>query len=157
MQKINLGLSDAVREQVSKDLNILLADEYMLYTKTLKYHWNVEGKWFGPLHLLFRQVYEQLFLVIDDIAERVRALGHYSYGTLNEFSSKSSLEEKPGFIPDYQVMIADLVADHETVIRLIRNKIKEFDELGDVGTSNFLQELIVKHEKTTWMLRAHLA
>lgn len=156
MYKISLGISDKQRKEIADILNIILAYEYLLYTKTLKYHWNVESICFGQLHLLFRENYEQLFVIIDDVAERVRSLGFYSYGTLEEFRKHSKLQENPGSYPTDMAMISDLLTDHETIIRLLRKEVDATLEKGDAGTSNFLTEILEKHEKTAWMLRAHL-
>ena len=126
----------------------------MLYTKTLKFHWNVEGKHFGSLHEFFKQQYEQLFVVVDDVAERVRALDHASFGTLQEFSKHATLPEQPGVNPDDLGMLALLLADHEQIIRQLRKDVDGTAAMGDMGTSNFLTDLMEQHEKMAWMLRA---
>lgn len=153
---LNIGINEESSKQVAVVLNTLLSDEYVLYTKTLKYHWNVVGQNFGPLHAFFKEQYEALFNIVDDVAERARALDVKSFGTLQEFLKNTSLPENPGFNPDDMGMIANLLADHETVIRSIRISIDTASELGDEGTSNFLTDLIEKHEKMAWMLRAFL-
>lgn len=156
MTAVNIGIPEKNRQQVARQLNILLSNEYVLYTKTLKFHWNVEGKWFGSLHELFKEQYEALLNIADDVAERVRALGYESFGTLTEFSKHTSLKEHPGKNPNDTGMIKDLLGDHEIIIKLIRTDIHFTADESDEGTSNFLQDLIVKHEKMAWMLRAHL-
>lgn len=153
---INIDLSDNVRQEVTQILNQLLADEYVLYTKTLKFHWNVVGVNFAPLHAFFKEQYEQLLTIADDVAERVRALNEQSYGTLQEFLKHTTLPENPGFYPDDMGMLANLLADHEIIIRSLRISVESTAELGDEGTSNFLTELMEKHEKMAWMLRAFL-
>lgn len=153
---ISIGLQDETRKQVADTLNKLLADEYVLYTKTLKFHWNVYGKHFGAMHLFFKEQYEALFPIVDDVAERVRALGYFSFGTLQEFKQATSLEEKPNYNPDDLSMVADLLTDHETIIRALRININKTSDIGDEGTSNFLTDLMEKHEKMAWMLRAFL-
>lgn len=153
---INIGISESNRQSVSERLNALLANEFVLYTKTLKYHWNVEGKHFGPLHALFREQYEQLFEVIDLVAERIRALGFMADGTLAEFSQNTTLLENPKNNPDQISMIQNLLEDHEAIIRQLREDLDFAFEAGDAGTNNMLTDLLEKHEKTAWMLRAHL-
>lgn len=153
---INIGLQDDARKQIAQILNALLADEFVLYTKTLKFHWNVVGRNFGPLHALFKEQYESLFDIVDDVAERARSVGYAAFGTLDEFKKNSTLPENPGFNPDDMGMIANLLADHEVIIRSLRLSIETTSELGDEGTSNFLTDLMEKHEKKAWMLRAHL-
>lgn len=150
----NIGISPKNRKEMARILNELLADEYILYTKTLKYHWNVQGIVFHDFHAAFKEQYEALFEIVDEIAERVRALGELSFGTLAEFDKSSRLKEEPGKNPDALGMVKQLLADHETIIRQIRKDIPATEDLEDQGTSNFLQDLIVKHEKIAWMLRA---
>lgn len=153
---INIGLSAEVRKKVVERLNNLLANEYVLYTKTLKFHWNIKGPFFDALHKLFNDQYEQLLGFADDIAERSRALGADTIGSLKEFLEHTTLKEHPGKNPSYEKMIAELLADHQTIIRQIRVDADDTQEWHDMGTNNFLLNLLEKHEKTAWMLRAHL-
>lgn len=151
---INIGLSADVRQKIGKALNKLLADEYVLYTKTLKYHWNVKGITFHDFHKAFKEQYETLFDIVDAVAERARALGQPAAGSLQEFGMLTRLKE----IDDQKLtavqMVKQLLADHEMIIKALRAEIDATAQLGDQGTSNFLQDLIVKHEKIAWMLRA---
>ncbi len=153
---IQIDLTETARSTVSDQLNALLANEYVLYTKTQKYHWNVVGPFFGPLHDLFGKQYEQLAVNIDTVAERVRALGFIALGTLQEFQQHATIQENPGINPDAKDMIKDLLEGHEAIIRQIRPIIDTTVESNDMGTNNFLGDLIEQHEKTAWMLRAHL-
>ncbi len=153
---IDIGIAEKNRQIVAERLNKLLANEYVLYTKTLKYHWNVKGKFFGPLHALFREQYEKLFVFIDDVAERSLSIGFDAAGTLNEFMKHTTLMEQPGENPDELGMIANLLSDHEAIIKQLRDDIDLTIEMNDAGTNNFLADLIEKHEKIAWMLRAHL-
>lgn len=150
----NIGLSAKTRKEVAEILNHLLSDEMVIYIKTLKFHWNVYGIVFHDFHALFKEQYEQMLDISDDVAERARALGHDSYGTMAEFLKHTRLKEEPGKIPDALGMIKILLADHEAVIRQIRKDIETCEDSGDIGTSNFLQDLMEKHEKIAWMLRA---
>lgn len=137
-------------------LNNLLANEYVLYTKTWKFHWNVQGKHFGSLHEFFGKQREQLGSIVDDVAERVRALDVMSDGTLREFLQKSPLGENPSENFDDLTMIALLLQDHEAIIAQIREDSVFANDIGDYGTNNFLCDLLTKHEKMAWMLRAFL-
>ena len=150
----NIGLSAKTRKEVSKILNNLLSDEYLLYTKTLKYHWNVQGIVFHDFHALFKEQYEALLEFSDDVAERARAMGEPSLGTIAEFLKHARLKEEPGKIPDALGMIKQLLADHETIIRQIRQDLETCEKLDDMGSNNFLTDLMEKHEKIAWMLRA---
>jgi starvation-inducible DNA-binding protein len=152
----DIGLNEQIREEVAQMLNKLLADEYLLYTKTLYYHWNVYGPFFGDLHKFFGEIYKQLLCFIDMTAERVRALGYKADGTLQEFTAKTQLKEDPKNIPAHPIMLRNLLNDHETIIKMIRAGIDKTAELNDMGTNNFLCDLITKYEKTAWMLRSYL-
>ncbi len=153
---VHIGLDEQKRINVVEALNVLLANEYVLYTKTLKYHWNVQGSHFGPLHELFGKQYAMLLEFVDSIAERIRAFGFMAPGTFAEFNQSATLHEQVGHNPNDLGMIADLLADHEALIQSIREYIDLTAKLNDMGTNNFLADLITKHEKIAWMLRAHL-
>ena len=152
----NLGITDKNRSAIVTILNALLADEFLIYTKTRNYHWNVVGPQFNDLHKFFETQYEALDDVVDDVAERVRTLGGRASGTLAEFVQQSHLKERPGDRPDARGMLADLLADHEAVVRQLRVDLDTAAGHGDAGTNDFLTGLMEKHEKMAWMLRAFL-
>jgi starvation-inducible DNA-binding protein len=154
--KPSIGIADGSRSAVVTILNALLADEYLLYTKTRNYHWNVIGPQFNDLHKFFEQQYEALNEVVDDVAERARTLGGRAFGTLTEFVEHARLKEHPGQPPAAREMLADLLADHETVVRQLRDDLETAAKQGDAGTNDFLTGLMEKHEKMAWMLRAFL-
>src|SRR5687768_12138275 len=155
--KTNIGLSEEQCGGVAKILNTLLSDEYLLYTKTRNYHWNVLGPQFNDLHKFFEEQYTELTQIVDDTAERARALGAWALGTLTEFSQQARLSEHPGQYPRAREMIANLLADHEAIIRQLRTDLETCAEkYHDMGTSDFLTGLMEKHEKMAWMLRAFL-
>jgi starvation-inducible DNA-binding protein len=155
--KTNIGLSEEQCGGVAKILNTLLSDEYLLYTKTRNYHWNVLGPQFNDLHKFFEEQYTELTEIVDDTAERARALGAWALGTLTEFSQQARLSEHPGQYPRAREMIANLLADHEAIIRQLRTDLETCAEkYHDMGTSDFLTGLMEKHEKMAWMLRAFL-
>ncbi len=154
----NIGLNKNKRQAVSAMLNALLADEYLIYTKTQNYHWNVTGLMFNDLHTLLGKQYQQLADIIDSVAERVRALGKRAHGTMQEFLGTTRLKETPGTVPDAKEMIKNLLEDHEAIIRTLRIDIEATnDEFEDAGTNNFLSDLITRHEKMAWMLRAYIS
>ena len=154
--KTDIGVKDDARKKIVETLNMRLSDEYVLYTKTRKYHWNVIGPRFHQLHEFFKEQYEILDEMIDEIAERARQLGGKSLGTLDEFARNSSINEEPGQNPDAQTMISNLLNDHQTVIKTLRKNADEAEELEDMVTNDFFLEAAQKHEKMAWMLRAHL-
>src|SRR5438874_1476488 len=150
----NLGINDKDRAGVVKILNALLADEYVLYTKTRNYHWNVVGPQFNDLHKFFEGQYGELNEVIDDVAERARTLGGVAMASVTEFRDATRLKEHPGQYPGAEEMLANLLGDHETVIRQLRDDVDATANAHDAGTSDFLTGLMEKHEKMAWMLRA---
>ena len=153
--KPNIAINDAQRAAVIEILNTLLSDEYLLYTKTRNYHWNVVGPQFNDLHKFFEAQYEELNGIVDEVAERARALGGNSLGTLAEFTQHARLKEQPGKAPDAKGMLAVLLADHEALIRHLRTDAEvTMDKHKDSGTNDFLIGLMEKHEKMSWMLRA---
>ena len=153
----DIGMSESNRASVVKILNTLLADEYVLYTKTRNYHWNVVGPQFNDLHKFFEAQYGALNEVVDDVAERARTLGGPALGTLDEFSKHARLKEHPGKYPDATGMLKDLLDDHEAVIRQLRVDLETVGEVyHDMGTNDFLTGLMEQHEKMAWMLRAFL-
>ena len=153
--KPNIAINDAQRAAVVEILNTLLSDEYLLYTKTRNYHWNVVGPQFNDLHKFFEAQYEELDGIVDEVAERARALGGNALGTLAELTQHARLKEQPGQYPDAKGMLAALVADHEALIRSLRTDAEvTIDKHKDAGTNDFLIGLMEKHEKMSWMLRA---
>jgi starvation-inducible DNA-binding protein len=152
----DIDLSEEQRKNVVKILNTLLSDEYVLYTKTRNYHWNVTGPQFNDLHKFFEEQYTALSAVVDDTAERARSLGGRALGTLQEFSQHARLTEHPGQFPHAREMIANLLADHETIVRQLRKDLEAAEKHHDMGTNDFLTGLMAKHEKMAWMLRTFL-
>ncbi len=145
---INIGISNDNRQGVVSILNNTLADQFVIYTKTRNYHWNVVGKDFYQLHTLLKEQYEALDEAIDETAERVRQLGGHSVGTMTEYIKMARLQEIPGDYPNDMTMIANLVEDHESVIRTLREDATASEEkYNDIGTQDFLTELLQKHEK----------
>jgi starvation-inducible DNA-binding protein len=154
---LNIGLADEQREGVVAMLNTLLADEYLLYTKTRNYHWNVVGPQFNDLHKFFEAQYNDLSEIVDDVAERARSVGGNALGTMVEFIKHSRLKEQAGHYPEARGMIANLLADHETIIQRLRVDLETCSEIyHDAGTNDFLTGLMERHEKMAWMLRAFL-
>jgi starvation-inducible DNA-binding protein len=155
--KTSIGISETNRKTVGDQLAKLLADEFVLYTKTLNAHWNLEGPDFHSVHLYFEDLYNQSQEIVDAVAERIRQLGHYAPATLKDFLKLTHLTEQLNGGNTSLDLIKNLLADHESIIEFIRANIKEFDEAHkDAGTSDFVTALMEKHEKTAWMLRAHL-
>jgi starvation-inducible DNA-binding protein len=153
----HIGIKPENLIQVTHPLTALLADEFVLYAKTRRAHWNVEGANFHSMHTFFEAQYEQLDQILDDVAERVRALGHYAPATLKDFLALTHLSEHLHSANDGIGFIKELLADHESIIMRFRENINYFNtELKDAGTADFITGLMETHEKMAWMLRAHL-
>lgn len=149
--KISLKQSD--RETLCDVLQCLLASSYALYLKTQNFHWNVTGPSFQSYHSMFQSQYEELAETIDEVAERIRALGHFPEGSFKGFADLSLLEDANGVITPIE-MIKTLLEDHETVICFLRGKLPVAEEFGDGATADFINKRLAIHEKTTWMLRS---
>lgn len=155
--KPNIEISDKNLKEVATLLNTMLADEYVLYTKTRNAHWNIQGDNFIELHKLFESQYDALDIIIDDTAERVRALGHFALGSLKDFLRVTQLNEQNEDFSDQNHIIKTLLEDHESVIHSLRNHITIIaDEFKDLGTADFVTGLLEQHEKIAWMLRSYL-
>lgn len=155
--KPNIEISEKNLKEVATILNNLVADEYVLYTKTRNAHWNIEGAGFMDLHKFFESQYEALDIIIDDVAERVRSLGHYSLGTLKDFLSITHLTEDHHDFGNQKKVIQALLNDHETIIHTLRKNVAVIgDQYKDAGTSDFITGLMEQHEKMSWMLRSYL-
>lgn len=152
---IQIGLDENIRRQVSQNLGLILADTYVLYTKTQNFHWNVIDPRFHSLHVFWEKQYEELAEGIDEIAERIRILGERSPGSLKQFLDMTSLNESDGDLSGDE-MLEVLLNDHETLCRFIRERIALAAKLGDEGTADLLIQRLRFHEKTAWMLRSHL-
>ena len=155
--KTSIGITQSNLSEVAKALNVLLADEHVLYIKTRKAHWNVVGPDFLTMHEFFENQYKQIEKMIDDLAERIRTIGHYAEGTLDGFLKLTTLTEKGYAKNDSQGFMKVLLEDHESIIIHIREKIERIGEdLKDEGSADFITGLMKEHEKMAWMLRAHL-
>jgi starvation-inducible DNA-binding protein len=152
---IQTGIGGDDRKRIAEELSRLLADSYTLYLKSHNYHWNVTGPMFQTLHLMFEVHYNELALAVDEIAERIRALGHPAPATYREFTQLASIEEDET-LPDATGMIRNLVAGHEAVVATARGVVGAADEAADVATADLATRRIDIHEKTAWMLRSLL-
>ncbi len=153
--KPDIGIKETDRKEIAEGLSHLLADTYSLYLKTHYYHWNVEGPQFQTLHLMFETHYTEMAIAVDDIAERIRILGHKAPGTYKAFSKLSSVKEDDD-LPSAREMIQNLLTAHETVIRTAKSILPKLDGANDEATQSLLGDRIVIHEKTAWMLRSLL-
>jgi starvation-inducible DNA-binding protein len=153
--KANIGISEENSKQAALILNQLLADEQVLFAKTRNYHWNIESPSFMELHKFYEGQYTELAEAIDEIAERVRKIGHFAEGRLKDYLKLTNLDEGE-YTSDQQTQLKNLLDDHETIIRGLRNSVPKVDDLKDLGTADFLTGLLKDHERWAWMIRAYL-
>lgn len=154
--KINIGINDVQRKAIVEGLSVLLADTYTLYLKTHNYHWNVTGPMFQTLHTLFETQYMELSTAVDDIAERIRALGEFAPGSYKAYAKLTSIKEADG-IPSAEEMIKDLVNGQEAIAKTARSLVKTAEDAEDEVTLDILTQRMTVHEKTAWMLRSLVA
>jgi starvation-inducible DNA-binding protein len=152
-----MGIKPENLSKAAAQLNIFLADEFLLYTKTKKAHWNTEGRDFYEKHKFYEMQFEELDKIIDDLAERIRTLDHFPVASLKRFLELTHLSEANGAGNESMSFIKDLLADHESVIIHFRENIDRFaNEFDDQGSSDFITGIMERHEKMTWMLREQL-
>lgn len=154
--EINIGISEAHRQQIGAGLSRLLADSYTTYLKTHNFHWNVTGPMFATLHTLFETHYLELAIAVDEIAERIRALGIPAPGSYKAFAALSVIPEETG-TPTAREMIKQLVEAQESVARTARELMPLVDKASDEPTADLLTQRMQVHEKNAWMLRSLLA
>lgn len=153
--KIDVGIPKDSREAVAHGLSRLLADEYTLYLKTHNFHWNVTGPLFNTLHTMFETHYTESALAVDQVAERIRALGFPAPGTYQQYAELSSIEEETG-VPEALEMVRLLVKAHEACAKTARSIFPIAEEGDDEVTADLLTQRLQVHEKTAWMLRSLL-
>lgn len=155
ISEVNIGISEKHRNEIADALSNLLADSYTLYLKSQNYHWNVTGPQFHSLHEMFEEHYKELAEAVDVIAERIRALGHFAPGTLNQFSEMSSISEEYD-VPESMEMINRLVMAHEQTIQTARKLVSVSNEAADETSLDLATDRLKFHSKAAWMLRSHL-
>jgi starvation-inducible DNA-binding protein len=153
--KVNIGINEPSRKQIAEALGKLLADTYVLYSKTHSFHWNVTGPSFPQLHELFGTQYNELWTSLDEMAERIRALGVPAPASGKAMAAASSIKEADG-VPAANDMIKQLLEGHESAIKTARPIIELAQGGGDEGTADLVIGRIQAHEKAAWMLRATL-
>jgi starvation-inducible DNA-binding protein len=149
-------MEDKDVQRVADGLSNVLADTFILYMKTHNFHWNVTGPMFQTLHLMFEEQYNELWLAVDAIAERIRSLGFTAPGSYGEFTRLTYLQEEPA-ATNATEMIAELLRDHETAARTARSTLAVARTAVDAPTEDLLTQRLAAHQKAAWMLRSMLA
>ena len=155
---IDIGIKDGDRRKVADGLSHFLADAYTLYLKTHNFHWNVTGPMFNSLHTMFETQYTEQWTALDEIAERIRALGCNAPGSYREFVTLTSIAEEPGLTDsaDWREMVRQLVQGNEAVCRTARKVLEQAEKAGDAPSEDLLTQRLQIHEKYAWMLRSLL-
>lgn len=154
-EEMSIGLDKSYLGEMSETLTDILSDTYKLIIKNHVYHWNVCGPLFKPLHELTEAHYEALFAAADVIAERIRALGHIAPAHLTDATNFAPSAKSVNHLTA-EAMISDLIKDHESAVRKMRDAARSAGDAGDVVTEDLLTQRLTFHEKALWMLRAHL-
>lgn len=154
--KRQTGISPEDRAQIAKALGIVLADTYMLFIKTQGVHWNVSGPAFVSIHELTEKQYENMYTAIDEIAERIRALGAKAPASYRKYGELSSIkdEDEP---QTAEHMLKMLESDHETAVLNMRAAVEWCEDKNDYVTADMLTARMAWHEEAIWMLNALLA
>ena len=152
---IHIGIEENARKEIAHGLSRVLADIYVLYLKTHAFHWNVEGPMFQTLHVLFEGQYTELWQALDEVAERIRALGEKAPGTYAEFRELASIQETEG-APPAKDMIRLLLEGREQLATTCRKLLPKAQEVADEVTAGLLTDRLTVDEKTAWMLRSLL-
>lgn len=152
---IDTGLSKTDRNEVAQELTKVLADSFAVYLKTHGYHWNVRGPEFFSFHNLLEQQYRDIWNALDEIAERIRALGVVAPQSFSGFGNLTSIKDGD---PDRDAipMLKELLADHDTLIATARAAFEVADKAGDEASADLLTQRLAAHEKFAWMLRSTL-
>lgn len=155
---IDIGIGASDRKHIADGLSRFLADSYTLYLKTHNFHWNVTGAMFNSLHTMFEAQYTEQWAALDEVAERIRALGFNAPGSYGEFTRLSSIKEEPGLTDsaDWREMVRQLTVGNEAVCRTARKVLEVADEAGDDPSVDLLTQRLQTHEKYAWMLRSLL-
>ena len=155
---VDIGISAGDRKRISQELSVYLADAFTLYLKTHNFHWNVTGPMFNALHNMFEAQYTEQWAALDEVAERIRALGYNAPASYAEYIALTTIKEEPGLpkAPDWKEMVRQLVAGNEAVCRTARSAAETCDDADDDPTEDLLIQRLRVHEKNAWMLRSLL-
>lgn len=157
MKSVN-EIPDQNNEVVVTFLNLLLADEYVLYTKTRTAHWNVDGSNYFELHVFLEHQYNLLDVIIDDMAEQIRSLGYFALGSLKDFLSVAQMGEENHNYANSAQILGSLLHDHEAIISIIEHEIPPIsDELKSMETASFLAGILEKQRKSARQIKAYLS
>jgi starvation-inducible DNA-binding protein len=140
---------------LADELTKVLADTFVLYFKTHSFHWNVKGPRFRALHEMFEEQYTELWNATDEIAERIRTLGHWAPLSWDAMVAHARLKEA-GQMPDADGMIEQLAYDNKAIVEGLYDALKMAEEADDQPTVDLMADRIAVHEKAAWMLSSSM-
>lgn len=156
IKKLNpIGLDQKQSKLLADKLNLLLANYSIFYQNTRGYHWNIKGDKFFELHLKFEELYNNLLLKIDEIAERILTLGHTPNHRYSDYKSESEIKESK-FVSDGKLAVVDILNAFKSIITLQRQLLSLSADTDDEGTNALMSDYIREQEKLVWMYSAFL-
>ncbi len=150
-----IGLDSSKTQELAKKLNLLLANYQLFYINARGFHWNIKGEKFFELHVKFEELYNDAFLKIDEIAERILTLGEHPLHSFTDYLALSAIKEEKN-ISDGKVAVKSVVDSFQKLILLEREILKLSGEADDEGTNALMSDYIREQEKTVWMYSAFL-
>jgi starvation-inducible DNA-binding protein len=150
-----IGLDSIKCEKLAVSLNELLSNYSILYQNIRGYHWNIQGEKFFELHLKFEELYNDLFVKIDDIAERILTLGHKPQHQFSHYIQQTSITESND-VSDGQKSVKEILNAFSILMNKQREILDLSDEIGDEGTNALMSDYIREQEKLVWMYSAYL-
>lgn len=154
--RTRIGLDPQKSKQLSERLNLLLANYQVFYINARGFHWNIKGEKFFELHAKFEELYNDLLVKVDEIAERILTLGHTPLHTFSDYTATSAIKEAKNISGGKEAM-QNVVESFTTLIQLQREIADLAGETNDEGTSALMSDYIREQEKLVWMYSAYLA
>lgn len=156
MSKLNaIGLNKKKADELAENLNILLANYSVFYQNTRGYHWNIKGEKFFELHLKFEELYNDLLLKIDEIAERILTLGHSPAHNYSQYIKLATIKESKQ-ISNGQEAVKDILDNFQIILPIQRTILTLSGDAGDEGTNALMSDYIRAQEKLVWMYSAFM-
>jgi starvation-inducible DNA-binding protein len=152
---VKLGFTHIETEEIVQSLNKLLANYHIHYQKLRNFHWNVEGVNFFELHRKFEEQYNEVKVVVDEVAERVRIFGKKPMSALSEYLQTSEIKEVYGSLTAYQ-MVQEMLKDFEVLLSYMMDVTYAANKIGDAGTEEMITTFIKSQEKKHWMFTSWL-
>jgi starvation-inducible DNA-binding protein len=155
MKKNAIGLDVKKTEKLAEELNVLLANYSIFYQNTRGFHWNIKGEKFFELHLKFEEIYNDLLLKIDEVAERILTLGFTPQHNYSSYKKTAQINETEKISNGLKAM-ENIVTSFSIIINQQRDILKLSDEANDEGTNALMSDYIRSQEKLIWMYSAYL-